>query len=144
MGLKKSRQVDFWSKVLQPRMCCDHKQAQVWLQPTLRTWGLPSTKRWTWTTHSARELFSISLNVLLRPTNSMNNTEHFVMYSDSHFKTKYRRWSFCGNSTIGRNYPQRRWIDWKLCGAKVIEAKKRSMIVEPFKVYYDGVHIPVV
>ena len=63
-------------------MCCDHKQAQVWLQPTLRTWGLPSTKRWTWTTHSARELFSISLNVLLRPTNSMNNTEHFVNLYD--------------------------------------------------------------
>ena len=63
-------------------MCCDHKQAQVWLQPTLRTWGLPSTKRWTWTTHSARELFSTSLNVLLRPTNSMNNTEHFVNLYD--------------------------------------------------------------
>ena len=68
----------------------------------------------------------------------------FVMYSDSHFKTKYWKWSFCGHSTIGRNYPQRRWVLWKLCGAKVIEEKKRSMIVEPFKVYYDGVHIPVV
>ena len=49
-------QVDFWSKVMRPWMCCDHKQAQVWWQPTLRTWGLPSTKRWTWTIHSARKL----------------------------------------------------------------------------------------